>query len=188
MESLRGTLVPWTARTMKNWCATPSLAPQLMPRRPAAAGRWIAGLFQQLRVLVQQSESLRECRLLCSVLCLQRNSPEAKGWPRKGKASIFKWVHLWGREKREGRSPVWAKYLLLLSFAPQLWQPISLENSVLLFPAILLWWNASGRISAQFYQELLWAFFQRSEGKKSGIIKKSCFLGEEGAAGAEVSL
>lgn len=36
-ESLRGTLVPRAARTMKNWRATPSLAPQLMPRR--AAGR-----------------------------------------------------------------------------------------------------------------------------------------------------
>lgn len=36
-ESLRGTLVPRTARTMRNWRATPSLSPQLMPRQ--AAGR-----------------------------------------------------------------------------------------------------------------------------------------------------
>lgn len=36
-ESLRGTLVPRTTRTMKNWRATPFLAPQLMPRR--AGGR-----------------------------------------------------------------------------------------------------------------------------------------------------
>lgn len=175
---------------MKNWRAAPSLAPPSWCQggRPAA-GTWIAGLFQQLRVLGQRRESLQQRGVPRSVRCLQRKKPW--GWKdglgrgeHQSPSEFIMGKYPWEGEVGGKITGLGGKYL----FAPQLWQPISLENSALLFSSVLLSRKASGGISALFCQELLWAFFLKSEGKKRGITEWSCFLGEREAAGTEVNL
>lgn len=191
-ESLRGTLVPRTGRTMRNWRATPSLSPQLMPRQ--AAGRRQMN-SRSVPAAARPGPAKRvsgsaECPAPCAV-CRGRDLG-AKGWPRKGRASIFKWVYLGeipvggrgGREDPRVGGNIHCSYHSLLSFGSQ----FHLKTQCCFFSSVPLWQKASGRISALFCQELLWAFFRKSEGKKRVITKKSCFGGEGRAAGAEVSL
>lgn len=179
MESLRGALVPGLPGQWRILCHPLSLPPaharaggcQHMNSRSVPAAQLCPGP-------AGRGSGSSECSTPRSGRDLRQQDGLGKGQQQPSCESI--WGNARGRGNREGRAPGWGKYPPLLSFAPQLWQPISFENPVLLFSSAPLWRKTSGRMSAAFCQEQLWAFFQKNKGKKRDITKKRCFLGKEG--------
>lgn len=141
-ERLRGTLVPWAAWTMKNWCATPSPAPQLMPRR--AAGRWQMNSRSVPAAAcpapAKGESAAARSALLCALSADEETQRQEHGLGRGEHQSSSE--SILGKYPWEGdvggKIPSLGEYPLLLSSAAQLWQSAALESSVLLFPSVLL--------------------------------------------------
>lgn len=168
----------------------PLSAPSWCQGGRPAAGRWIAGLFQQLRVPVQRGERLREHGVPRSLRGSLRKRPGGSRMASEGESINLQVSpsrgNTQGKGKWEGRSPLWGKYPSLLPLAPQLSQLISLENAVPLFSSAVLWRKASGRISSPFLAGVITNLFSERVWERRGILLRAAFWGNERQQGQKL--